>query len=169
MKYGLFVDDIREINELPPIIEKWYTVRSDAEFREQIVKLYQEYKCFPTLVSFDHDSCVEHMEFYFSNPKGTRIPYETFKEKTFLHSLKWLYETALGNNIEPNFKVFIHSNNPVGSFNMQVLANDYKKKAGLPQDAVQHKWKYKDVDVNNENYKKYLEIKEKYTNFETNK
>lgn len=166
MKVGIWLDDIRLPDEVPSIIDKWILTKNDDEFKKAFVDYYKEFRTLPVLVSLDHDLSSEHMEFYLSNPKGTPIPYETFKEKTGIHSLKFVMEVCRVNNIEPNFKVFIHSNNPVGSFNMQVLANDYKKKAGLPQDAVQHKWKYKDVDVNNENYTKYLEIKEKYTNFE---
>lgn len=166
MKVGIFADNIRQVDEIPPIIDKWISVKNDKEFREEIVKLYQEYRVLPVLVSLDHDCHEEHMEFYFSNPKGTPIPYENFKEKTFLHSVKWLYETASVNKIQPSFKVFIHSENPIGSRNIELLSNKYKREAGLPEDAVQHTWKYKDLDENNENYKKYLEIKEKYHNFE---
>lgn len=141
-KIGVFLDYHLVPKTLPKNINKWQVVRSDKEFRDFIVAYYQENKRMPDLFSFSHDATPEHIEFYFINPKGTKIPYENFETKTFLHSAKWLLETCKLNGIPMDFKVCSHSENVLGRENIIKLVNSYKEE----KDCFYMDWKEYDYD-----------------------
>jgi hypothetical protein len=101
----LFLDDVRN-----PPDSTWEVVRSYNAFVD-----YINTNGVPDLISFDHDLSFEHYPFGEVNP-NTKIPYETYKEKTGYDCAKWLIE----NKHLPTHCV-VHSMNPVGKENILFL------------------------------------------------
>lgn len=114
----MYLDDIRHPTMTYPetLNCQWLVVRSYDEFVEQI-----KLKGIPTFVSFDHDLSIEHypvMEKDGGVSNMTKIPYETYKEKTGYDCAKWMVDYCMEHNKKiPAFGV--HSMNPVGRENIQ--------------------------------------------------
>lgn len=122
MPYRLFLDDIREPNQVfkTTANHEWTTVRSYEGFVQTIKE-----KGLPFMVSFDHDLADVH--YPFNNPHvGADIPYDSYKEKTGYHAAQWLVTHCLDNNLElPKWNV--HSANPVGRQNIIGFLQSYEK------------------------------------------
>lgn len=166
---GIYLDDIRTPDEIPPVISDWIVVRSYEEFTKTFNEFYKEYKQLPKLISLDHDLTGEMMEHYFANPIGTAIEYDKLKDKTGMHVAKWICEVCKLNNIKLDNYIAVHSANPVGSMNIQGYINYFKKSQGLEENCFKNSWKIKDDYQDSEAYKSYLLIREKYFNSGENK
>ena len=101
--YSLFLDDIRNIDDVYPTQPEMVVVRSYIAFVDYINK-----NGCPSFISFDNDLGL--------NPDGT-----TAKEG--YDAVKWLvYE----NNFDlRNFKYKVHSANPVASRSIDLLLKNY--------------------------------------------
>lgn len=105
----LFLDDVRTAPD-----SGWAVVRSYDAF----VKVIEENGT-PEVISFDHDLGFEHYPFGEQNPT-TKIPYDSYSEKTGYHCAKWCIETG---HI-PELAV-VHSWNTVGSMNIANVLSKY--------------------------------------------
>jgi len=144
-RIGLFLDDVRIIDEKPRYIDEWYTVRSYNEFVEFITTFYGNHKELPKLLSLDHDLSTEHYTDYQMKPLGSPIMYSKFKEKTGMDCAKWLCVFCEENNISlKDTKIAVHSFNPMGATNIQSYINNYKKSKDADQDCFTFKWKYRE-------------------------
>lgn len=134
--YMLFLDDGRipkdvfrwgNIHEYRSM--KWVVVRNHNEFVRFVVRRYNNGGKFPKLISFDHDLGLEHMKYYFENGGHANPPdplKANFTEKTGYDSAKWLAEFCRVNKLLlPRYKV--HSQNTVGSTNIESYLENYKK------------------------------------------
>lgn len=111
---------------------KWVIVRSHDEFVKCIEDRYREDKSFPSVIAFDHDLADEHYNDVFSDKNWERpdsemeLSYEDYKEKTGMHSAKWIIDFCIDNDlILPDYKV--HSQNPAGAANIQGILDNFKK------------------------------------------
>jgi hypothetical protein len=126
-KYNLFLDDFRHPYDafqytFDPVFSKlkWEIVRSHDEFVKHITKKFKKGE-FPEIIAFDHDLDDAHYE----HTTGS-IPYEEMKEKTGMHSAKWLIDFCIDNNLNlPDYRV--HSMNPAGRENIKSLLANFKK------------------------------------------
>jgi hypothetical protein len=90
MNYNLFLDDVREPDEV-----FGYTNNQLYLIGWKIVRNYDEFiKCIsengiPNAISFDHDLGHEHYKIQ------TNISYNQFKEKTGFHCAKWLIDYCI--------------------------------------------------------------------------
>ena len=121
--YKLFLDDYRmpldciqymytRNVDLKIYHEPWYVVRDYESF----CKIIKE-KGLPEMVSFDHDLADTHY---------TDIPDYNSQEKTGYHCAQWLINYCIDNELKfPEF--IVHSMNPVGRENIEVLITNYKK------------------------------------------
>jgi hypothetical protein len=118
MSYKLFLDDLREPSdvtwvELPKV--EWVIVRNYHEFVSAILQ-----KDLPALISFDHDLAAAHYPLF----HPTKIPYDSYKEKTGYHCAKWLIDFCLEKKLDlPKF--IVHSMNPVGRENIEKLLKGF--------------------------------------------
>lgn len=125
--YNLFLDDFRHPYDAfsythDPVFAKldWEIVRSHEQFVKFIERNFKEGK-FPALIAFDHDLDDAHYE----HTSG-EIPYDEMKEKTGMHSAKWLVDFCIENKIKlPDYRV--HSMNPSGRANIEGLLGNFKK------------------------------------------
>lgn len=105
----------------PEYLDKWVIVRNYDEFI-----YYISNNKLPDLISFDHDLADGH---YHKNLQEGRINYETkdFENnlnKTGYHCAKWLVNYCIENDLQlPEF--WVHSMNPVGSENIQLLLTNF--------------------------------------------
>ncbi len=118
----LFLDDIRMpedswiYSERVKMLEKsktqsceWTIVRNYEDFCEFINKFG-----IPSMVSFDHDLCEEHMKYYFDFvSKNGYIDYSNISTKTGKHCAEYFLDkwTEAG---KPSTQVFVHSANRWG-------------------------------------------------------
>ena len=97
-------------------------VRCYSEFVETIAL-----NCIPNVISFDHDLCEEHINYYFDNG-GRENPPDPLKahftEKTGYDCAKWLVEYCTENGL-PMPIYLIHSANPVGADNIRAILQRY--------------------------------------------
>jgi Cyclic-phosphate processing Receiver domain len=119
MSYNLFFDDFRDPGDCfeymrhPVYIDAgWITVRCYDEF----VKHVQE-NGMPEMISFDHD--IYHDD-------------EDKPEKTGYDCARWLINYCIDNKKELPARIFIHSQNPAGSRNIESLFVSYLKSLDLP-------------------------------------
>jgi hypothetical protein len=105
MQYSMFLDDLREPSKEYDVI-----VRSFEEAIEIISK-----KGIPSHISFDHDLGLDN---------------ESQVEKNGYDVAKWVIEQVLDGVLEfpPNFSYNIHSANPVGAKNIDMLFRNYFEK-----------------------------------------
>lgn len=140
LKKALYLDDVKTPAKTIPGYEPWDIARNAIEF-----ELYIRIKGIPDYISFGHDLALEHIS-DFTKYQMEGIPainYGDFKEKTGLDCLKWLCDyiteqIELGNNIKLN-AIGVHSDNPLGSFNILNMANGFKKDMGWDADAFEMK------------------------------
>lgn len=126
--YNLFLDDFRipvdafvYTKDTDFLQLKWEIVRSHDEFVDYIQKRYTEDGSFPAVIAFDHDLADDH----YDHTSG-EFPYEDMKEKTGMHSAKWLVDFCIDNDLKlPLYKV--HSQNPGGAANISGLLSNFKK------------------------------------------
>lgn len=122
--YNLFLDDFRVLDDMigPPWSNnEWVVVRSHDEFVDYITK-----NGLPKIVSFDHDLADEHYDYYFEHQKP--IDYDEVKEKTGMHSVKWMCNYILDNDLIDQFpECHVHSANPQGKLNIESVINTFKK------------------------------------------
>lgn len=122
----LFLDDIRNVDQIYRLSpsDQWRVVRDIDEFKKAV----QEE--FPDFISFDHDLCIAHMEYYVSCHQGTNRPIEYNKlpfnnGRTGYDCAKWLISYCESNNLDlPNYSV--HSFNHIGKQNIIDLLENYK-------------------------------------------
>ena len=126
-KYNLFLDDFRHPYDafkytMDPVFSKlkWEIVRSHDEFVRFVTKKFKDGE-FPELIAFDHDLDDAHYE----HTSG-EIPYDEMKEKTGLHSAKWLIDFCMDHELKlPDYRV--HSMNPSGKANIEGVLKNFKK------------------------------------------
>lgn len=125
MRYNLFLDDIRQPNEvanychpsLASIYRKleWVIVRNYEQFVETVRE-----KGLPDIVSFDHDLSEIHYD------PSTWTESFRYKEKTGYDCAKWFGEYIVDNKLKiPD--ILIHSQNPVGKENITCYFSNFKK------------------------------------------
>jgi hypothetical protein len=118
----LFLDDIRMpadawiYSERIKMLEKSNTISCEWT----IVRNYQDFCDFidkfgiPSVVSFDHDLCEEHMKYYFDfTSKNGYIDYSNLSTKTGKHCAEYFLDkwTEAG---KPSTQVYVHSANRWG-------------------------------------------------------
>lgn len=127
--YNLFLDDVRTPESTYKytlkdvyILKEWSIVRSYEAFVAHITT-----HGLPKLISFDHDLAKAHYHESMYKGREVYMKYiETTTEKTGYDCAKWLVEYCINNNLNlPNF--MIHSMNPVGGENIQMLLENFKK------------------------------------------
>lgn len=118
----LFLDDIRMpedswiYSERVKMLEKsktqsceWTIVRNYEDFCEFINKFG-----IPSMVSFDHDLCEEHMKYYFDFvSKNGYIDYSNLSTKTGKHCAEYFLDKWKKAG-KPSVQVFVHSANRWG-------------------------------------------------------
>ena len=141
---GVFLDDIRDIDQIPPYINTWVTVRNYKEFTEFIEKYWETNNKLPEVITFDHDLAVEHDLDRAGKAPDAPIFYMKFKEKTGKECAEWLVAFAKSKDIDLG-RIAIHSMNPVGAYRIENIINDYKKERGNYTDSpcFRINWKYK--------------------------
>lgn len=125
--YNLFLDDFRHPYDAYTITKdtdflqlKWVVVRSHDEFVEAVEKRFED-GSFPIVIAFDHDLADDHYDHTVGD-----FPYDEMKEKTGMHSVKWLVDFCIDHNLKlPSYKV--HSQNPGGAANIEGLLSNFKK------------------------------------------
>jgi hypothetical protein len=125
--YNLFLDDFRSpidafqyTKDSDFLKLEWVIVRSHDEFVSYILERYKTDGSFPSIIAFDHDLADEHYDHLID------FPYGDVKEKTGMHSAKWLVDFCIDNDkILPDYKV--HSQNPQGADNIKGLLSNFKK------------------------------------------
>lgn len=128
--YNLFLDDFRVPKDAfnytrrdTYLKSEWTTVRSYMEFVNYITA-----NGLPKLISFDHDLADAHYEEYHKT-KGAGFDYDSMTEKTGYHCAKWLIEYCMDNKLKcPAF--LVHSMNPAGGKNIQMLLENFIKHEG---------------------------------------
>lgn len=110
----LFIDDVRMAPD-----DSWYVVKNSQEAKNFIISYG-----IPDVISFDHDLG------------------ETDTSMIFIH---WLIDQILDGNIEfTKFKFFVHSDNPVGSENIEKTIKNFW------EFTFNEKYPYKKVKIKNE-------------------
>lgn len=142
MSYKLFLDDIRYPHECTSYMhirigaenpryleEDWIIARSYEDFVGMI-----ENTGLPSLVSFDHDLAMEHYDVDLFHDTQALLR-ANFEAKTGYDCAKWLVEYCkkAGNVQLP--KIYIHSMNPAGSYNIRAELNKYEKFLKAKTDA----------------------------------
>jgi hypothetical protein len=116
--------------------------RTPTEDRFDVVKNYEEFVAYitangvPKYITFDHDLSEEHMTDYWKqfHDYGFQTPdYKSYKDKTGLDCAQWLVAHVEKNNL-PLGLVGVHSYNPIGGENIQLLINGFKKHRGQIPD-----------------------------------
>lgn len=159
---GFFVDYYRTPKSLPKYIDEWVCIGSHSEFVEGISDFYRKNGEMPEIFSFDSFLHPEHIEFYFTNPKGTIPPLDLFEQPTGVHSCKFLGEVCKKNGIPMDFKVAIHSEDQLVGKMMQKTINSYKDILGHEQDCFLMDWK--EYDYVPERLEIYQRLKEREYN-----
>ena len=133
----IFLDDIRlpiDCNlyktSYKPLTDKnielysdndWVIVRNYESFTKAISELFLNKQAID-IISFDHDLA----DIHYANVNGIILPSENQNEKTGAECAKWLVDFCIDNKyLMP--KILIHSMNPVGSKNIELIINDYFK------------------------------------------
>jgi len=117
--YNLFLDDVRDPNKFLDDVRSWVIVRNYNSFVRTIEK-----EGLPAFISFDHDLAWEH--YPKCDVKIGVISYDSYRERTGYDCAKWLVEFCMKTEQAlPEFQV--HSMNPVGKRNIEVLLSGYKK------------------------------------------
>ena len=120
MKY-LFLDDERIPGDVTWIDigpHPWNIVRS----YEQATKWVLD-NGFPDVISFDHDLGYEAFD---TNENGIIIVTDSTEVESGFDFAKWLIDYDMDTNtMPPNFKFTVHSMNPVGAKNIQMLIDNY--------------------------------------------
>ena len=138
---GLFLDDRFLTSELPKYLERWEWVRNFDEFTQFITKYHKETGDLPALISFDHELEPEHYSAESIRPVGGTIFYAKFKKETGWHAARWLVEFCKQHDLDLN-RVCVHSDNPMGSLNIQYELNQYKKERGnMEQPCFTMRWR----------------------------
>lgn len=137
-KYILFVDDVRRPRECMHYMlgrifdinmyrkDDWIIARSYKEFIDHIRD-----RGMPDFVSFDHDLADEHYMKTHVSDFPEYYSDGTYKEKTGYDCAAFLIEYCMDNN-EKFPPYAIHSQNPVGTANIQSLIDNYKKYVNTP-------------------------------------
>ena len=120
----IFLDDFRDPEDVFAYTHNqlylvgWTIVRSYDEFIEDIKK-----NGIGSIYSLDHDLADSH---YALQDWISLEDYEKFEEKTGYHCAEWLMEYCINNNqVFPT--ILIHSMNPIGRQNIQLLIDNYHK------------------------------------------
>jgi hypothetical protein len=129
MKY-LFLDDIRMPGDVT-----WICIGTSKAYHDSrgtpwnIVRSFNEAvewvntNGFPDLVSFDHDLGYEEFN---TTESGMVVVTNATEEKSGHDFAKWLVEHDIETNTMPdNFAFTVHSKNPVGAKNIQMLLDNY--------------------------------------------
>lgn len=122
MNYKLFLDDIREPDEvfgytnIQLYLTGWKIVRNYDQFIKCILE-----NGIPSAISFDHDLGHEHYKIQ------SNIEYNQFKEKTGFHCAKWVIEYCIDRKLELPETILIHSWNKSGAANIKSLFDTYNK------------------------------------------
>lgn len=124
--YNLFLDDFRVPEDAFVYTRdrefmslQWDIVRSHEEFVKHITERFKNGE-FPGMIAFDHDLDDAHYE----HTSGD-FPYDDMKEKTGMHSAKWIVDFCIDNKLKlPDYKV--HSMNPGGRDNIEGLLTNFK-------------------------------------------
>jgi hypothetical protein len=140
MKTALYLDDEKTPTDTIPNYNPWVVVRNYDEFTNHITE-----NGIPDLISFDHDLAEEHVNDYYDQLayKGFQQPlYEQYTEKTGLDCANWLVIYCQNNKV--NLKnCSVHSDNPIGSKNIQSLINGFKKHTDQHEDCYLGKHPFK--------------------------
>lgn len=138
MKY-LFLDDVREPVDCLAYMYKelgtnnliykqdWTIVRNFKEFVAHI----NQYGL-PDVISFDHDLADEHYT------GESLIRYEAFKSPTGYDAAHWLIKYCQDRHLKLP-KYLVHSMNPVGKENIQLLLDNYTKYFSHEQKTKENK------------------------------
>lgn len=129
MKY-LFLDDIRVPGDVT-----WMYIGTGKEYNKSrgapwnIVRSFREAvdwvnkNGFPNVISFDHDLGYEE---YDTTESGMVVVTKATEEKSGYDFAKWLIEQDMDMNIMPDdFTFTVHSKNPAGARNIQLLLDNY--------------------------------------------
>ena len=114
---SLYLDDLR----IPPKDRDWLVVRS----YDEAIEWMNDNGC-PQFISFDHDLGMILV--------GTKIVTQDYEAKSGYDVAKWIVQKDLdmsGEFIPADFKYAIHSSNPVGSKNIDMLLSNYLTKKRL--------------------------------------
>jgi len=132
IKYNLLLDDVRKpidvwniTHNLIYLQKEWMIVKSFKEFRDMILNKIE----LPEIISFDHDLADEHYRpSMYDKDKHYNKYYTdgTFKEKTGYDCAQWLVDYCLDNNVDLPI-CFVHSMNPVGKENIEILLKNFIK------------------------------------------
>lgn len=128
----LFLDDIRMpkdawiYSERVKMLDKtntasceWSIVRNYEDFCEFIDKFG-----IPSMVSFDHDLCEEHVKYYFDFvSKNGYIDYSNLSTKTGKHCAEYFVD-KWKNAGKPNVQVYVHSANRWGQVEIKNVLKD---------------------------------------------
>ena len=130
MKY-LFLDDIRMPGDVT-----WIRIGTGKSYHESrgaswdIVRSYDQAVAwvtengFPNVISFDHDLGYE--DFNMDPVSGIVVVTSAKEEKSGYDFAKWLVELDMDQNCMPeDFSFTVHSKNPEGARNIQMLLDNY--------------------------------------------
>jgi hypothetical protein len=143
-KIGIFLDDTREIDQIPSWIEEWKTVKNYKEFTDTIEKYWVVSGELPELISFDHDLALEHTLDRANKSIDAPIFYSKFKEKTGKDCAEWLVAFADQHKLIIK-RACTHDDNLLGSLRIEDIINTYKKQTGnyVELPCFKTNWKYK--------------------------
>lgn len=121
MKY-LFLDDLRHPSDVTwvPIARtnQWAIVRSYSDAVQWVLD-----NGFPDVVSFDHDLGYEEFEL---SATGILVVTDATEAESGYDFAKWLIEYDMDTNLMPDtFSFTVHSMNPVGTRNIEMLLDNY--------------------------------------------
>ena len=147
----IYLDDQRT-----PLEQDWIVARNAEEFSKKIQEVGLENI---SHISLDHDLDKSAMDEYFKNTaKNFTIDYGNISEPTGFDCAKWLVEHFYSKNPKRTKMsrfdkrsypikfpyITVHSNNPIGSANMQGYINNFYKNEAQEETCVRAKIPYRD-------------------------
>jgi hypothetical protein len=118
----IYLDDVRT-----PLEDGWIVVRNYIEFVDEVNKHGLDNI---STISLDHDLGDEAMTEYYSNVKhNNELDYNNISEKTGMDCCKFLVNKSVEEN-KTLPQIYVHSANPIGSYNMMSFINSYLKFSG---------------------------------------
>jgi len=144
MKIGVFLDDVRVIDQLPTRIDEWITVKNYDGFVYTIGSYYEAFNCLPEIISFDHSLSTIDEDNEILRPVGAPLFYANYKEKTGKDCAEWLVQFAKEEDLDIG-RVAIHSTYLLGAKRIEDIINDYKRERGnyVSSPCFRVNWQYK--------------------------
>lgn len=145
LKTGLFLDDVYSIDQVPPYLDVWRTVRTFDNFTKFISGYYKVNHKLPDVISFD--GCLtEEQELYMANKPIGNIFYSTFKKECGRDCARWLIVFCEQNNIKLDIRIVVHE--PFAQMNSDIQRDliEFQKEQEIAPTVFDFKWKTKKED-----------------------